>query len=82
MARLQARAAYEVQQEPPLSAAALAAGVLSECGIRRLSTAPPQPLLPSPWRIVQGATDRRQPDGTPTVVVLVTNPAWTWPQSW
>jgi hypothetical protein len=73
VARLQARAAYEVQQEQPLSAAARAAGVLSDCWIRRLSTEHHQPLLPSPWRIVQVATDRLQPDGTPTVVVLVTN---------
>ncbi|MGH7965598.1 MAG: IS4 family transposase [Candidatus Binatia bacterium] len=71
--RLQARAAYEVQQEQPLSAAAVAAGVLSDCWIRRLSTEHHQPLLPSPWRIVQVATDRLQPDGTPTVIVLVTN---------
>jgi hypothetical protein len=73
VARLQARAAYEVQQEQPLSPAAVAAGVLSDCWIRRLSTEHHQPLLPCPWRIVQIATERRQPDGTPTVVVVVTN---------
>lgn len=73
VARLQTRAAYEVQQEQPLSAAARAAGVRSDYWIRRLSTEHHQPLLPSPWRIVCVATDKVQPDGTPTVVVLVTN---------
>jgi len=73
VARVQERAAYEVQHEQPLSAAALAAGVQSDCWIRRLSTEHHQPLLPTPWRVVRVATDRTHADGTPVVLVLVTN---------
>ena len=73
VARLQERAVYEVQQAQPLTAAAQAAGVLRDCWIRRLSTEHHQPLLPAPLRVVCVATGRSHADGTPVVLVLVTN---------
>jgi hypothetical protein len=67
IARVQYNAAYEVQEEHPVSAAAQAAGVQRDCLIRRLGTSHHNRLLPQPFRVVQVAT------GTPEPVVLVTN---------
>ncbi len=73
VARVPERAAYGVQQEQPLSAAARAVGVQRDCWIGRLSTDHHQVRLPAPWRVVQVATSRTHADGTPVVLVLVTN---------
>ncbi len=71
--RVQDRAAYEVAQERPLSAAARAAGVRSDVCLRRLGTAHHRPCQAQPLRVVRVATDKAYPDGTPVEVVLVTN---------
>ena len=73
MARVQERAAYRVQHAQPLSAAARAAGVQGDCWIDRLSTDHHPVRLPAPWRVVRVATSRTHADGTPVVLVLVTN---------
>jgi hypothetical protein len=73
LARLQGNAAYEVAQERPLSPRDRAAGVVRDGLIRRLGTAKHNGLLPQPFRIVVVATGQTSPDGTPDVVVLVTN---------
>ena len=67
IARVQYNAAYEVQEERPVSAAAQAAGVQRDGLSRRLGTPHQNRLLPQPFRIVLVAT------GTPEPVVLVTN---------
>jgi hypothetical protein len=71
--RVQHNAAYEVQEERPVSAAAQATGVRRDCLIRRLGTAHPTRLLPQPFRVVLVATGKTQPDGTADRLVLVTN---------
>jgi hypothetical protein len=71
--RVQDRAAYEVAQARPLSAAARAAGVLSDDVLRRLGTEHHRPCGAQPLRVVRVATDQFHPDGTPVEVVLVTN---------
>jgi Transposase DDE domain len=71
--RVQHNAAYEVQEERPVSAAAQAAGVRRDCLIRRLGTAHHTRLLPQPFRVVLVATGKTQPDGTADRLVLVTN---------
>jgi hypothetical protein len=67
IARVQYNAAYEAQEERPVSAAAQAAGVQRDALIRRLGTPHQNRLLPQPFRVVLVAT------GTPEPVVLVTN---------
>lgn len=71
--RVQYHAAYEVQQELPVSAAAKAAGVYRDCLLRRLGTEHHTRLLPQPFRVVVLATDKTRPDGTLDRPVLVTN---------
>lgn len=71
--RVQYNAAYEVQQELPVSAAAKAAGVYRDCLLRRLGTEHHTRLLPQPFRVVVLATDKTRPDGTLDRPVLVTN---------
>ena len=66
-------AAYEVQEERALSPAAVHAGVVRDAVLRRLGTAHHTRLLPQPFRVVQVATGKTRKDGTPDVVVLVTN---------
>ena len=73
VARVKEDAAYEVAQERSLSAAARAAGVPRDVGLRRLGTAQPRPCAAQPLRVVRVATDKRQPDGTPVELVLITN---------
>ncbi len=73
VARVPDRAAYRVQQAQPVSAAAQAAGVQGDAWIDRLSTDHHQVRWPAPWRVVRVATPRTQADGTPVVLVLVTN---------
>ena len=71
--RVQERAAYAVEQERALSAAARAAGVRSDGVLGRLGTAHHRPCLAQPLRVVRVATDKAHPDGTPVEMVLVTN---------
>jgi hypothetical protein len=71
--RVQNTAAYEVAQERPLSAAARAAGVLSDVVLQRLGTAHHVPCAAHPLRIVRVTTDKRHKDGTPVELVLLTN---------
>lgn len=73
LARVQYNAAYEVQEERPVSGAAHAAGVRRDCLIRRLGTAHHVPLLPQPFRVVLVASGKTRADGTPDLRVLVTN---------
>jgi hypothetical protein len=73
LGRVKAHVSYEVQEEHPVSAAARAAGVKRDVVLRRLGTAHPTRLLPQPFRLVQVATGKTDADGTPEVMVLVTN---------
>jgi len=71
--RVQNNAVYEIQEERPVSAAAQAAGVCRDVTLRRLGTPHHSRLLPQPFRVVRVATEKTAPDGTPEVLVLVTN---------
>jgi Transposase DDE domain len=71
--RVQDNAAYEVQEERSLSPAAVQAGVVHDDVLRRLGTAHHTRLLPQPFRVVLVATGTTRQDGTPAVMVLVTN---------
>ena len=71
--RVQDNAAYEVQEERALSPAAVHAGVVCDAVLRRLGTPHPTRLLPPPFRVVQVAPGKTRQDGTPDIVVLVTN---------
>jgi hypothetical protein len=73
LARVQYNAAYEVQAERPVSAAAQAAGVRRDCLIRRLGTAHHVPLLPQPFRVVLVASGTPRVERPPELLVLVTN---------
>jgi hypothetical protein len=73
LCRLKDNAAYEVQEERPLPSTAMHAGVVRDVLLRRLGTPHHTRLLPQPFRLVQVATGKTRPDGTPDVVVLVTN---------
>ena len=69
--RGQNNAAYEVQEERPVSATAHAGGVCRDALLRRLGTPHHVRRLPQPFRVVQVATGKTAPDGTPEVLVLV-----------
>ena len=71
--RVQNNATSEVQEERPVSPAALAAGVQRDGLLRRLGTAHHFRLLPQPFRVVRVATGKTDANGTPEVLVLVTN---------
>jgi hypothetical protein len=71
--RVQNTAGYEVQEERPISAAAQAMGGRREGTLRRLGTPHHTRLLPQPFRVVLVATGKTHADGTPEVLVLVTN---------
>ena len=73
LCRVKDNAAYEVQEECALAPAAVHAGVVRDVLLRRLGTPHHTRLLPQPFRLVQVATGKRRHDGTPDVVVLVTN---------
>ena len=73
LGRVKANAAYEVQEEHPVSAAARAAGVERDAVLRRLGTAHHCQWLPQPFRVVCVATGKTDSNGTPEVLVLVTN---------
>jgi hypothetical protein len=71
--RVKAKTAYEVQEERPRATAAQAAGVQRDVVRRRLGTAPHFRLLPQPFRVVRVATGKTDANGTPEVMVFVTN---------
>jgi len=73
LCRVQDNAAYEVQEERALSPAARHVGVVRDAVLRRLGTTHHTRLLPPPFRVVQVATGKTRQDGTPDVLVLVTN---------
>jgi hypothetical protein len=73
LARVQHNAAYEVQEERPVSVAAQAAGVRRDCLIRRLGTAHHTRLLPQPFRVVLVAPSQPSQGGALAPLVLVTN---------
>jgi hypothetical protein len=73
LCRVQDNAAYEGQEERPVAAAAQAAGVVRDAVLRRLGTAHHVRLLPQPCRMVGIATGKRQKNGAPEVMLLVTN---------
>ena len=64
---------HEVQEERALAPAAVHAGVVRDAVLRRLGTSHHTRLLPQPFRVVQVATGKTRKDGTPDVLVLVTN---------
>jgi len=61
------------QEERALTPAAMHAGVVRDARRRRVGTAHHTRVLPQPFRLVQVATGKTRQDGTPEVVVLVTN---------
>src|SRR2546422_114738 len=73
LCRVKDNAAYEDQEERGLAPAAVHAGVVRDAVLRRLGTAHHTRLLPQPFRLVQIATGKTRQDGTPEVLVLVTN---------
>src|SRR5207244_7990599 len=73
LCRVKDNAAYEVQEERPLTPAAMHAGVVRDAILCRLGTAHHTRLLPQPFRMVQVTTGKTRQDGTPDVLVLVTN---------
>ncbi len=73
LCRVQDNAAYEVQEERPRSPAAAQAGGGHDFVLRRLGTTHQTRLRPQPFRVVLVATGKTRQDGTPAVVVLVTN---------
>jgi hypothetical protein len=73
LCRVKDNVAYEVQEVRALSPAAVQAGVVSDALLRRLGTAHHTRLLPQPFRLVRVATGKTRKDGTPEVLVLVTN---------
>jgi DDE family transposase len=73
IARVQHNAAYEVQEERPVSAAARTAGGRRDDLIRRLGTAHHSRLLPQPFRMVLVASGKTGADGAPDLLVLVTH---------
>jgi hypothetical protein len=73
IARLREDAAFAVQRENPLTAAARAAGVLRDVVITRLGTAHHKEEAGGPLRIVVVATGKVNPAGQPDVLVLATD---------
>lgn len=71
--RVQNNAAYEVQEERPVTALAQAAGVQRDAWLRRLGAEHHTRLLPQPFRVVLVSTGKTHANGTPEVMVLVTN---------
>ena len=73
LCRVKDNTAYEVQEARALSPAAVQAGVVYDAVLRRLGTAHHTRVLPQPFRVVRVATGKTRKDGTPDVLVLVTN---------
>ncbi len=73
LCRVKDNTAYEVQEARALSPAAVQAGVVDDAVLRRLGTAHHTRVLPQPFRVVRVATGKTRQDGTPDVLVLITN---------
>lgn len=71
--RLKEDAAFTVDQEQPLSAAAAAAGVVRDVVVRKLGTAHHKDVIGQPVRLVWVATGKRRADGTEEVLLLCTD---------
>jgi hypothetical protein len=71
--RLKEDAAFTVQEERPVSAEAAAAGVVRDVVVHKLGTAHHKDVLGRPVRLVWVATGKLRPDGTPEVLLLVTD---------
>jgi hypothetical protein len=71
--RLQEDAAFTVQQERPLSAAARAAGVVRDVVARKLGGDHHKDVIGQPIRLVWVATGKVRPDGTAEVLLLATD---------
>jgi Transposase DDE domain len=73
LCRLKDNAAYEVREEHGLSPAAIHAGIVRDVVLRRLGTPHHTRVLPQPFRLLQVATGKTRRDGTPEVMLLLTN---------
>ncbi len=73
VARLKEDAAFTVQEERPVSAAARAAGVLRDVVVSKLGTDHHKDVVGRPLRLVWVATGKQRPDGTPEVLLLCTD---------
>jgi hypothetical protein len=73
LGRVQANVSYEVHEEPPVVAAARAAGVERDVVLRRWGTAHHPRLLPQPFRLVPVATGKTDAHGAPEVMVWGTH---------
>jgi Transposase DDE domain len=73
IARLKEDAAYQVQQERNVSAAARAAGVLRDVVVRKLGSDHHKDELGQAVRLVWVTTGRSRPDGSAEVLLLCTN---------
>jgi hypothetical protein len=71
--RLKEDAAFTVHQERPLPAAAVAAGVLRDVVVGKLGTDHHKDVVGQPVRLVWVSTGKVRPDGTPEVLLLVTD---------
>lgn len=73
VARLKENSAFEVETERPLSEAARKAGVVRDAVVSKLGTDHHKDHLKTPVRIVEVATGKTRPDGSPDTLVLVTD---------
>jgi Transposase DDE domain len=73
LGRLKEDAAFAVQQERPVPPEAAAAGVVRDVVARRLGAEHHRDVVGQPVRLVGVATGKRRPDGTPEVLLLVTD---------
>ena len=73
LCRVKDHAAYEVQEERPLTPAAIHVGVMRDAVLRRWGTVHHPRLLPPPCCVVQVTTGKTRQDGTLDVRVLGPN---------
>src|SRR4051794_35964368 len=71
--RLKEDAAFTVQEERPLPAAARAGGVIRDVVVSKLGTAHHKDVIGRPVRLVWVATGKRRPDGGAEVLLLCTD---------
>jgi hypothetical protein len=71
--RLKEDAAFTVQEERPLTAAARAAGVIRDVVVSKLGSDHHKDVLGQPVRLVWVATGKRRADGTEEVLLLCTD---------
>jgi hypothetical protein len=73
LGRLKEDAAFTVQEERPVPAAAAAAGVVRDVVASKLGTGHHKDVVGQPVRLVWVATGKGRADGTPEVLLLVTD---------